>query len=375
MPTASTAQILGNNESFEPYTQNLYVRRVLSGEFVQVTDRGNLKMEFRYVSFLNHHESSWIMEKYGKIIFEMIFGYFSMGLPGQLPINMGDVESRHWICPSVAFQGEPAFAEGPTCCLVLYRSWANKQLRKVGWLQLEIPKWSEEQTCYTAPVNFTGDQQKWQFFFPGWKSLATGGSHPPQPLDRWASREVDRAERQCAALGVAGRPEGTVQDRSLGLERCDISRRCKDRRSQDVTGLFLRIIRNQMRKANGRWIAIGHTMWAKQTDERSVFRAGLNGLRHRNHQLIQWTFWMPGMGDQAARGAWYGRGPGKIHWSIAVFEPRTYDLWEHLGLACKLATNIWKVVVWCHLTISNPPSWLLNHRFVIPVPSSARLVG
>jgi len=36
MPTASTAQILGNNESFEPYTQNLYVRRTLSGEFVQV---------------------------------------------------------------------------------------------------------------------------------------------------------------------------------------------------------------------------------------------------------------------------------------------------------------------------------------------------
>merc|ERR1712032_562049 len=36
MPTASTAQILGNNEAFEPYTQNLYVRRVLSGEFVQV---------------------------------------------------------------------------------------------------------------------------------------------------------------------------------------------------------------------------------------------------------------------------------------------------------------------------------------------------
>jgi len=36
MPTASTAQILGNNESFEPYTQNMYTRRVLAGEFVQV---------------------------------------------------------------------------------------------------------------------------------------------------------------------------------------------------------------------------------------------------------------------------------------------------------------------------------------------------
>lgn len=36
MPTASTAQILGNNEAFEPYTQNLYVRRAFSGEFVTV---------------------------------------------------------------------------------------------------------------------------------------------------------------------------------------------------------------------------------------------------------------------------------------------------------------------------------------------------
>ena len=34
MPTASTAQIMGNNESFEPYTTNLYTRRVLSGEFI-----------------------------------------------------------------------------------------------------------------------------------------------------------------------------------------------------------------------------------------------------------------------------------------------------------------------------------------------------
>ena len=33
MPTASTAQILGNNESIEPYTTNIYIRRVLSGEF------------------------------------------------------------------------------------------------------------------------------------------------------------------------------------------------------------------------------------------------------------------------------------------------------------------------------------------------------
>lgn len=36
MPTASTAQILGNNESFEPFTSNVYTRRVLAGEFTVV---------------------------------------------------------------------------------------------------------------------------------------------------------------------------------------------------------------------------------------------------------------------------------------------------------------------------------------------------
>ncbi|KAI2800291.1 Ribonucleoside-diphosphate reductase large subunit [Blomia tropicalis] len=57
MPTASTAQILGNNESIEPYTSNIYTRRVLSGEFqvvnhhllLDLTERGiwndQLKME------------------------------------------------------------------------------------------------------------------------------------------------------------------------------------------------------------------------------------------------------------------------------------------------------------------------------------------
>jgi len=38
MPTASTAQILGNNECFEPYTSNVYIRRTLAGEFVVVNN-------------------------------------------------------------------------------------------------------------------------------------------------------------------------------------------------------------------------------------------------------------------------------------------------------------------------------------------------
>ena len=39
MPTASTSQILGNNECFEPYTSNLYVRRTLAGEFIVLNER------------------------------------------------------------------------------------------------------------------------------------------------------------------------------------------------------------------------------------------------------------------------------------------------------------------------------------------------
>ncbi len=56
MPTASTSQILGNNEAFEPYTSNIYTRRVLSGEFVIVNkhllkdliERGLWSEEMKY---------------------------------------------------------------------------------------------------------------------------------------------------------------------------------------------------------------------------------------------------------------------------------------------------------------------------------------
>ncbi|KAI5057519.1 hypothetical protein GOP47_0027534 [Adiantum capillus-veneris] len=62
MPTASTSQILGNNECFEPYTSNIYSRRVLSGEFVVVnkhllndlTDMGLWNLELKNRIILNN---------------------------------------------------------------------------------------------------------------------------------------------------------------------------------------------------------------------------------------------------------------------------------------------------------------------------------
>ena len=57
MPTASTAQILGNNESIEPYTSNIYTRRVLSGEF-QVRNRGWLYVVVVTVLYIIQSECS-----------------------------------------------------------------------------------------------------------------------------------------------------------------------------------------------------------------------------------------------------------------------------------------------------------------------------
>nr|MBE5726858.1 ribonucleoside diphosphate reductase large subunit [Cucujiformia] len=65
MPTASTAQILGNNESFEPYTSNIYTRRVLSGEF-QVVNHHLLK-DLTTLGLWNDVMKNQIIANYGSI--------------------------------------------------------------------------------------------------------------------------------------------------------------------------------------------------------------------------------------------------------------------------------------------------------------------
>ncbi|EDO49794.1 predicted protein [Nematostella vectensis] len=66
MPTASTAQILGNNESIEPYTSNIYSRRVLSGEF----------------QIVNHHLLKDLTE----------MGLWNDGMKNQLIANNGSIQ-------------------------------------------------------------------------------------------------------------------------------------------------------------------------------------------------------------------------------------------------------------------------------------------
>lgn len=65
MPTASTSQILGNNECFEPYTSNIYVRRVLSGEFVVVNK--HLLKDLVELNLWNDDMKMHIMQHNGSI--------------------------------------------------------------------------------------------------------------------------------------------------------------------------------------------------------------------------------------------------------------------------------------------------------------------
>lgn len=65
MPTASTSQILGNNECFEPYTSNIYSRRVLSGEFIVVNK--HLLMDLVRLGLWNNDMKNRIIAANGSV--------------------------------------------------------------------------------------------------------------------------------------------------------------------------------------------------------------------------------------------------------------------------------------------------------------------
>lgn len=65
MPTASTSQILGNNECFEPYTSNIYVRRVLSGEFTVVNQ--HLLHDLNSLGLWNPHMKNELVAANGSV--------------------------------------------------------------------------------------------------------------------------------------------------------------------------------------------------------------------------------------------------------------------------------------------------------------------
>jgi ribonucleoside-diphosphate reductase alpha chain len=89
MPTASTSQILGNNECFEPYTSNIYTRRVLSGEFVVVNK--HLLKDLVKLGLWNDNLKNKIIAANGSI----------QDIP-EVPENIKDIYRTVWEVPQRA---------------------------------------------------------------------------------------------------------------------------------------------------------------------------------------------------------------------------------------------------------------------------------
>jgi len=83
MPTASTSQILGNNETFEPYTTNIYNRRVLSGEFIVVNK--HLMSDLIHLGIWNDEMKNKLILANGSI----------QGIP-EIPQNIKDLYKTVW---------------------------------------------------------------------------------------------------------------------------------------------------------------------------------------------------------------------------------------------------------------------------------------
>ena len=83
MPTASTSQILGNNECFEPYTTNIYTRRTLSGEFIVVNK--HLMKDLIKIGLWDENMKNRLIEANGSI----------QNIP-QIPQNIKDIYRTVW---------------------------------------------------------------------------------------------------------------------------------------------------------------------------------------------------------------------------------------------------------------------------------------
>ena len=83
MPTASTSQILGNNECFEPYTSNIYTRRTLSGEFIVVNK--HLMKDLIELGLWNDNMKNKLIEANGSI----------QNIP-EIPQNIKDLYKTVW---------------------------------------------------------------------------------------------------------------------------------------------------------------------------------------------------------------------------------------------------------------------------------------
>ena len=102
MPTASTAQILGNNESFEPFTSNVYTRRVLAGEFAVVNK--HLLKDLTGLGIWNDHLKEKLLKARG-----------SVQNISEIPAHLKEIYRTVWEIPQRVILGQAA-DRGPFVC-------------------------------------------------------------------------------------------------------------------------------------------------------------------------------------------------------------------------------------------------------------------
>jgi ribonucleoside-diphosphate reductase alpha chain len=158
MPTASTSQILGNNECFEPFTSNLYTRRVLAGDFMVVNKY--LVDELTNLNLWTSNVRSQIIENNGSIqtITEIPADIRELyktawEIPQKTLINMA-ADRAPFICQSQSlnlFLAEPTYAK-----ISSMHVYAWKQGLKTGCYYLRTKaasgaqKFTVEPTCLTC---------------------------------------------------------------------------------------------------------------------------------------------------------------------------------------------------------------------------------
>jgi len=158
MPTASTSQILGNNECFEPFTSNLYTRRVLAGDFMVVNKY--LVEELTNLNLWTSNVRSQIIENNGSIqtIGEIPADVRELyktawEIPQKTLINMA-ADRAPFICQSQSlnlFLAEPTYAK-----ISSMHVYAWKQGLKTGCYYLRTKaatgaqKFTVEPTCLTC---------------------------------------------------------------------------------------------------------------------------------------------------------------------------------------------------------------------------------
>ncbi|MCE5318072.1 MAG: ribonucleoside-diphosphate reductase subunit alpha [Parachlamydia sp.] len=153
MPTASTSQILGNNECMEPYTSNLYTRRVLSGEFIVVNK--HLMRDLVKLGLWNEAMKHKLLAQNGSIqnieeIPESLKELYKTGweIKQRTLIDMA-AERSPYICQS---QSLNLFMENPTFArLTSMHFYAWKQGLKTGMYYLRT-KGAAEAIKFTVEV-------------------------------------------------------------------------------------------------------------------------------------------------------------------------------------------------------------------------------